>query len=599
MKLFISFGFLCIFLLFDHSESIAQSRVDFEWVCTQGAREYDLGGNDIFPVDSGKSIVLQNVNTGIRLQELSASGKPGKQKNIKGSIYYPYNSSFFTGKHIFLTGEDSHYGDAFVYKYDTDLNLIWDRRLGGKGHDNGWNITVDNDGNVLTSGRFTSTADFDPGPDSFLMSTSSKYDFQHFISKLDSTGNFVWAKQFSSSSTAKAGAASYGGGNIQTDDSGNVYVCHGFYRGTVDFDPGPGVFELTSNGDQDIFICKLSPKGEFVWAKQFGGSKHEWISDMKVTGSGDVYFTGVFSDWVDFDPGPGIEQRFGQDDIFVASLDRDGELRWVNTVRAWANRSRGYGLAISDDEHLYLTGALDNDAFFTTSNDTFTLPNSGYWQDVFIQKLTLDGHSVWAKRFGGDGDEWGTSVAIDDDNNVFVAGVFGSGTPLGIDFDFGPGKAMRYPVAIKSHSFVLKISQCNNDSAFSLTFCDSIVSPSGKYVWRVPGNYHDTIPNANGCDSILQVKLKRCPPVNISNVPVQDYSIYPNPTSGRLTIDLGNQQNSISVNIRSVDGRLVDAFAYRDVEKINMDVSHIPKGVYFLEINNGLLAKENFRVVKL
>ena len=72
-------------------------------------------------------------------------------------------------------------------------------------------------------------------------------------------GDFLWAK-------AILGSEPNYGYDIFADNSGNVYIT-GNFRGTADFDPGPGTFNLTSaGGSQDIFISKLSgPHSLFPW----------------------------------------------------------------------------------------------------------------------------------------------------------------------------------------------------------------------------------------------------------------------------------------------------------------------------------------------
>ena len=88
------------------------------------------------------------------------------------------------------------------------------------------------------------------------------------------------------------------------DASGNVYTT-GYFQGTVDFDPGAGTFNLTSAGLQDIFISKLDAAGNFVWAKQLGGTLNDVGYSIALDTSGNVYTTGFFRDTVDFDPGAG------------------------------------------------------------------------------------------------------------------------------------------------------------------------------------------------------------------------------------------------------------------------------------------------------
>ena len=64
--------------------------------------------------------------------------------------------------------------------------------MGGTGYDEGYSIALDASGNVYTTGYFYRTADFDPATGTFNLASAGNYDI--LISKLDVSGNFVWAK---------------------------------------------------------------------------------------------------------------------------------------------------------------------------------------------------------------------------------------------------------------------------------------------------------------------------------------------------------------------------------------------------------------------
>src|SRR3990172_4568019 len=91
-------------------------------------------------------------------------------------------------------------------------------------------------------------ADFDPGAGTSNLTSFGSEDI--FVSKLDSAGNFVYGRQLGGTLTDR-------GFGIAVDGSGNVYTT-GFFQGTVDFDPGAGTSNLTSAGDVDIFVSKLT-----------------------------------------------------------------------------------------------------------------------------------------------------------------------------------------------------------------------------------------------------------------------------------------------------------------------------------------------------
>jgi len=85
------------------------------------------------------------------------------------------------------------------------------------------------------------------------------------------------------------------------DGSGNVFVT-GYFNGTADFDPSASTANLTSAGDDDIFITKYNSSGDYLWAKGIGGTVSDYGSSLTLDGSGNVFVTGYFNGTADFDP---------------------------------------------------------------------------------------------------------------------------------------------------------------------------------------------------------------------------------------------------------------------------------------------------------
>lgn len=149
--------------------------------------------------------------------------------------------------------------------------------------------------------------------------------------------NFEWARMISS-------VYSEVGYSIVNDDFGNVYTT-GKFSGTCDFDPGLGVFNLTSGGGDNIFISKLSASGVFVWAKSFVSTGGAVGNCIKIDRSGNVYTTGFFGNTVDFDPGPNVfnlSSSNGLSDIFLSKLDADGNFIWAKNIGGSSNYDIGY-----------------------------------------------------------------------------------------------------------------------------------------------------------------------------------------------------------------------------------------------------------------
>lgn len=153
------------------------------------------------------------------------------------------------------------------FLFVTNLNaqnqtFEWVKQMGGFNYDAGFSITTDIDGNVYTTGYFQRTVDFDPGPGTTNLTSAGKTDI--FVQKLDASGNLLWVKQMGGSKIEE-------GRSIATDVNGDVYTT-GYFSDTVDFDPGNDTTFLIAEGITDIFIQKLDANGNFLWAKQMGGT---------------------------------------------------------------------------------------------------------------------------------------------------------------------------------------------------------------------------------------------------------------------------------------------------------------------------------------
>ena len=104
--------------------------------------------------------------------------------------------------------------------------------------------------------------------------------------------NFAWAKHFT-------GAGNSEGVELAVDAAGNVYST-GSFNGIQDFDPGPGVYNLTQPSGSGIYISKLDVNGNFVWAKQF----QTWNGNpysIAIDATGNILTTGFYQQIADFE----------------------------------------------------------------------------------------------------------------------------------------------------------------------------------------------------------------------------------------------------------------------------------------------------------
>ena len=339
--------------------------------------------------------------------------------------------------------------DVYICKLKQDGSFIWAKSIGGKYLDIVSALAVDKADNIILTGYFNQTADFDPGPGTTNLTAVNSSDI--FICKLKSNGDFLWAKALSGNSNEESTG-------IDIDAIGNIYTA-GKLRSTVDFDPGPAVFNLTSAGWEDIFISKLNDKGEFVWAKRIGNNVDDEVNDIVVDDAGNVYATGFFGVAVDFDPNVGIDNLIsnGVFDIFIFKLTTNGSLVWAKSIGSNNDKDVGNSIDIDKEGNVYLTGYFTGTADFDPGDGVINLTTQRRYSDIFVCKLSSEGSYVWAMNIGDGNDDEGWKIKLDNVGNVFISGIFEG------KVDFDPSSNITTLTAnTMENTFILKLNDTKN-----------------------------------------------------------------------------------------------------------------------------------------
>ena len=320
------------------------------------------------------------------------------------------------------------YTDIYVTKLDSSGELAWARQMGGASQAKGHSVALDSSGNVYVAGRFQGTADFDPGSGTQNLTSNGGED--GFVVKLDSNGDFVWAKSFGGAQTDVARG-------VDVDSAGNVYV-NGYFRSTVDFDPGAGTQNKTAAGSDDIYLLKLNADGDFVSVAQFGSTGYDQASSIAVDSSDNVLLFGNTRGTIDLDPGAGTANFSPSNgDFFIVKLDSNGTYTWsagfTGANYGYASET-GEALATDSSGNVYATGYYNGTVDFDPGAGTANMTATGN-PDAFVLKLNSSGALLWAKSLGGSNAAYGRSIDVDSSGNVYTTGNF-DGTA---DFDPGSG----------------------------------------------------------------------------------------------------------------------------------------------------------------
>lgn len=161
-------------------------------------------------------------------------------------------------------------------------------------------VTTDLVGNIFVTGAFYSPVNVGGG----VLPNAGGYDI--FLVKLDAAGNHLWSARFGSSGDQVPN-------DVTTDPAGNVFIT-GSVGGTLDLGGG----NLTSGGDDDLFVAKYDPLGNHLWSKRFGSASIQEASAMAMDPAGNVLITGNFGGSLTFG-GATLMANAGAD-FYVAKL---------------------------------------------------------------------------------------------------------------------------------------------------------------------------------------------------------------------------------------------------------------------------------------
>ena len=251
---------------------------------------------------------------------------------------------------IFVTGhfEDSiHFGspegqldasgflqDVFVARINTNGEGVWARRYGDEEHQYAYDIALDNNGNVLLTGRYDGTINF--GGNTLL----DEDGYDGFVVKLDSDGNHLWSNGY-------GGADDQEPQQIAADGEGNVIVA-GEVSGQLDFGDGP-----LPGGSYDVFVAKLDPNGNHIWSHRYSTNYQDRLTGLAVDSAGNVIITGTF--YLGFDCGGGVLDTQNDQNMYICKLSKDGVHLWSRGLGD-DQQQQPVGVGVDGLDNIYLAG---------------------------------------------------------------------------------------------------------------------------------------------------------------------------------------------------------------------------------------------------
>jgi len=334
------------------------------------------------------------------------------------------------------------YWDLWIVKLDRCGNLLWEKSYGGTGYESARDVVQTADGGFLVLGETNSTdgdviAGYGGTKDIWLL-------------KIDPSGTITWQKRY-------GGSGMDIGNQLLSLSDGNLLI-----TGVTSSNDGDITGNHGTGGYTDALVMKLSPEGNLIWSKCFGGSKNEELLQAVIS-DGKIFLAG-YANSTDGDIPPDQKNY----DVWLLALDDSGN-KIFSKIYGGSQNDVAYSMVQSASGDLVMAG-------YSTSIDGDLTENKGD-QDYWILSVSLSGKLNWQKSLGGSEAEYANSIINDKDGGFIVGGVSYSqdgdiSQALG-DGDFWMAKLSAKGDLIWNQS----LGGSDNDNLRSLTFNQ----PLGEY----------------------------------------------------------------------------------------------------------------------
>lgn len=280
-------------------------------------------------------------------------------------------------------------------------------------------VVTDHDNNIVTTGFFVGSADFDM--QGGVSNLESDGNYSPFVQKLNSEGELDWVAHFNSTSNAFALA-------VDVDSEGSIYTM-GMFLDSIDVDPGMEENWLVGFPNTAIkYVVKLNASGTFEWgfAMALGVNDGGW--DIAVDQQDNLYCTGQFNFQTDFDPGPDLfllptDQVSSYTHSYLLKLNSDGAFLWAKDIFSPpGGENYGRTISIAPNGDVLLSGEF-NGPFSPDPNAMFPI-DAGFGFDAYVLRYTQEGAFLNVKVFQGVEPSFHqtfvTDSDIDSEGNLYV-----------------------------------------------------------------------------------------------------------------------------------------------------------------------------------
>jgi hypothetical protein len=278
-----------------------------------------------------------------------------------------------------------------IIKHDVEGGGLWARDYDTTGGNiEILDLAIDDYESFYATGVFQGTeVDFDPYNAGGEVDGRTMFGSDGFLAQYDSDG-YLDRLAILRGSIPLTGVLEMG--SIIPDDSDLLVT--GVFNGTVDFDPGPGTYEINAGENSDLFFCRFDSDFNLIKAIYVGeGTGAIFSAFAAMDLDGNFYITGSFIGSVDFDPEFPVHFKSsnGAKDIYLLKLDKDLNFEWVQT---WGSVDDDEGTDVACNIYtgaIYMVGQFSNTMDFDPSGRIYEKTPNGDVPDSFLMKILPNG----------------------------------------------------------------------------------------------------------------------------------------------------------------------------------------------------------------
>ncbi|MCX6257084.1 MAG: T9SS type A sorting domain-containing protein [Bacteroidia bacterium] len=406
---------MTIFFVITGSISIFSQSPDWSWIQTamgnngnnsSNCMTTDVQGNVYVAGDFMSSYIVIGTDTLYRsgytdifIAKYTPEGNPVWAKRAGGEISVNvYSITSDSHSNIYIAGcynqEAVHFGNItlnntggpnfFVAKYTSSGEVVWAKTTSSDVPSRIYAITADSHDNLYVTGDYCFH--------SIILGNTTLYPDESgvintrtdlFIAKMDTSGNFIWAKSIT-------GSGFEFGINISADDFDHIFLIGTTNSSVVDFGTGTLNFPDIS-GEDNYFIARYDTSGNLLWVKNQGSSLYSTGSAFDHNGN--YYVTGSFGYYcspVYFGNDTLINTAPSTIDAFIVKYDSSGNALWARSFGGIGYDSFE-GIITDVNNNVCACGWSGSQS---VNYDNINVPDSG----MIIVKFSPTGSTLWAKN---------------------------------------------------------------------------------------------------------------------------------------------------------------------------------------------------------